>query len=140
MTRCTACRHPERGRIEAELAEGRSQSEVARAFDLDRLAVRRHLLNHVKPAAQEPRVNGHATDDDPLVELVERLRPRGLDGSPAEVREYRLALAAVEARRAAVAPVRPLTESLEWQRLRGAILDALSPYPEARQAVADAIG
>ncbi len=38
------------------------------------------------------------------------------------------------------APVSSFLFSPEWIQLRGTIVDALEPFPEARLAVADALG
>jgi hypothetical protein len=55
-------------------------------------------------------------------------------------REYRLTLEGLAKSENAQAPQVDLTATSEWRRLRTAVLDALGPFPEARQAVADAIG
>jgi hypothetical protein len=54
-------------------------------------------------------------------------------------REYRLALAALEARRAASVSAPAYVDSAEWIDLRTRLLAALQPYPEARLAVAEAL-
>lgn len=68
------------------------------------------------------------------------LRVRALAGNPADTREYRLALAAQLDARHAAPPTRALASEPEWIALRAAILAALAPFADARQAVADAIG
>lgn len=67
------------------------------------------------------------------------LRDQARAGDPAIVREHRLSLAALTARQAALTPDVRYVETPEWIGLRTRILDALGPFPDARQAVADAI-
>ncbi len=48
-------------------------------------------------------------------------------------------MSAQQARQDATAPPVDLVATAEWVALRTAIMQALGPYPEARQAVADAL-
>ena len=134
MTRCTVCTHPERGTIDALIA-AQSARSVASQYGLAARAVQRHAARHraTLPATDAPPA-------DPLDELVHALRARALAGSDPASREYRLALQAQQAARNAAAPTRPLEAEPEWLALRAALVAALAPFPEARQAVADAIG
>lgn len=152
MPRCSVCSRPDAGAINALLGEGRSARSVAVELGLSEDAVQRHAHRHtVRPIVAAPRAAAVSPAavatpgellgaGDPLDELVNALRAQALAGSPAIVHQYRLALAAQADVRHAAPPSRDLTSEPEWRTLRAAILRALEPFPEARQAVADALG
>jgi hypothetical protein len=98
------------------------------------------IAGHARRALVDVRDDAPAAHDaDPLAELVTMLRDKARTGDPAIVREYRLSLAALSARQAALTPEMRYVDTDEWSGLRTRILDALGPFPDARQAVADAI-
>jgi hypothetical protein len=141
---CSICSRSDAGAINALLGEGRSARSVAVERGLSEDAVQRHAHRHVvaqrmapPPARRRARLE---TADDPLDELVAALRVRALAGSPSDTREYRLSLAAQADGRHATPSVRDLASEPEWIALRTSMLAALEPFPEARQAVADALG
>ena len=103
MTRCTVCRHPERGRIDARIAGGESASAIAAEFGLNKMSVSRHLRNHMAEAGSPA--------SSALDELVDALRVRALGGDVGAAREYRLSLQALEASRAATRPASDLLTS-----------------------------
>lgn len=135
---CTVCGHPSIAAIDVELGRRRAARRVAAAFGLSYDALRRHARNHVRT---EP-VPGQATaapGTGALGELVAALRTRALAGDPAGAREYRLALAAQAAEGTSAPPAYDVRTDPEWLRLVAAMVRALRPFPEARQALADAI-
>lgn len=152
MPRCSICSRPDAGAINALLGEGRSARSVAVDLGLSEDAVQRHAHRHVvRPivaapeAAAVPSATAATPGDplaagDPLDELVNALRTQALAGNPAIVHQYRLGLSAQADLRHAAPPTRDLASEPEWRALRAAILQALEPFPEARQAVADAVG
>lgn len=141
---CSVCSRPNAGAINALLAGGRSARSLAAEFGLSHAAMLRHERNHTASrAAPAPSSKSRALPKlvgDPLDELTKALRVRALAGNPADTREYRLALAAQLDARHAVPPSRALETEPEWIELRTKMLTALWPFPEARRAVADAIG
>lgn len=132
---CTICTRSDAAAINALLAEGRSARSLAAEIGLSPRALQRHATHH--GGRTVPTVPESAAD--PLDELVAALRVRALAGNPADTREYRLALAAQSAARHATAARRSLVDEPEWTALRTRLLAALEPFPEARQAVADAL-
>lgn len=137
---CTICAAGVAGEVTAMLEEGRSVAFVARELAVSEDALGRHVRSHrgrgsrtraVAPSDRQP--------SDPLDELVDALRDRALAGDAALAREYRLALAALEARRAAALVVTAYVDTPEWIGLRTRLLAALEPFPDARRAVADAL-
>jgi hypothetical protein len=132
---CTICTLPLAGAINELLRAGRPARAIAAEFDLSYDALTRHARNHVAKRPPVPE-----STDDPLDELVTALRSRALAGNPSDTREYRLALAAQADVRHATPPTRDLASEPEWIALRSIMLRALEPFPDARQAVADALG
>jgi hypothetical protein len=132
---CSVCRLPSAGAINDLLRSGRSATSVAREFTLSDDSVGRHR-HHVPKDAPSPL----PASGDPLDELVSALRVRALAGNPSDTREYRLALAAQADVRHATPPRRDLASEAEWVALRTAMLHALEPFPEARIAIAAALG
>jgi hypothetical protein len=142
---CTICARPDAGAINALLAEGRSARGIAVERGISEDALQRHAKAHAARRAEAPRERraapeAPATTADPIDELVDALRGEALAGNPAIVHQYRLALQAQAELRNGAAPQRDLATEPEWLALRGRILDALVPYPDARIAVATALG
>jgi hypothetical protein len=136
MSRCTVCLDPRLADIDHLLAAGRSGRSLAAEFGIGPDAMRRHVRNHVVPTTT---VDLAASGTDPLAELVDRLRPRALDGSNSgTTREYRLALAAL-AERSAERPAYDVVSDPEWTRLRTVLLEALADEPAVKLKLADAI-
>ena len=134
--RCSICQDSRVADINNLLADGQSARAIGKALGLGHDSINRHRahLNTTLPAGLVPSSGG-----DPLAELVESMRPRALTGeNPGERREYRLALTQLSQKSSERPPYNVLVDP-EWLRLRGILLDALKPYPEARQAVADAL-
>ena len=141
---CSVCSRPDAGAINERLAEGRSARSLAAELGLSHAAMLRHERNHTASrATPAPSGSPHTAPrlvGDPLDELTRALRVRALAGNPADTREYRLALAAQLDAKHATPPSRALEDEPEWIELRTKMLTALWPFPEARRAVADAIG
>lgn len=137
---CSICARPDRGAIDALLGEGRSVRSVAAELGLSEDALGRHAHRHGARQAKAARTPPTSALGDPLDELVGALRTQALAGNPAIVHQYRLALAAQTDVRHAAPPTRDLASEPEWLALRTKMLAALEPFPEARLAVAEAIG
>jgi transposase-like protein len=133
---CSICGLGGVGAVNEALAQGQSVARVARDFDLSPDALLRHARSHLRSADPHAHAPAHA---DPLDELVTALRERALAGDPAISREYRLGLLAQQAAARASAPTRDLASEPEWIALRTRVLEALEPYPDARQAIAAAL-
>lgn len=149
--RCTVCAHPERRAIDKALAIGQETvRDIAGRTGLSRMALWRHKDDHL-PArlakAQE------ATDVRAALDVVQQLK--AINAASLEVlaqaREQKrggLVLFAVDriqkqielqAKLLGELDDRPTINVLvapEWLTLRAALFQALSPYPEARLAVA----
>jgi len=153
---CSICTHAQREEIDRALAAGRTANTVLSSqFAVTEQALRRHKEKHL-PAqlvkAQEAREVAQADD---LLAQVKRLQivTMNILRIAYDAQDLRTALQAVgqarqnlelvgrivgelEAERVQVAV---LVQSPDWQRVRGVILDALAPYPDARLAVVEAL-
>lgn len=153
---CTICTHPQREAIDRALAAGtESNVAIAAKFGVTERSLRRHAETHLPKAlvkAQEAREVAQADD---LLAQVKRLQivTMNILRIAYDAQDLRTALQAVgqarqnlelvgrivgelEAERVQVAV---LVQSPDWQRVRGMILDALAPYPDARLAVVEAL-
>lgn len=153
---CTICTHPQRAELDAALAIGtESNRALAAKYGVTERSLRRHAESHL-PAqlvkAQEAREVAQADD---LLAQVQGLQGRTLAilKTAEEQADLRTALAAIREARGNLELLGKLagqlheqelriavvTASPDWLRLRGAILLALDPYPDARLAVVGAL-
>lgn len=156
MTRCAVCNHPKREAFEKALAlERTTAAEVARTVGCNRSAVTRHLKNHLLPELRQS-YQANAEPDlkniDVLAEMKElygRMKQHLTDaeegddwqavrGFHAEARKD-LELLAKLLGELQSGPVVNITVSPEWLTLRAVVIAALSPYPDAAQAVSRAL-
>ncbi len=152
---CTVCEHPDHDRIDEQLVGGGSFRAVARRFHLGRDALRRHNAAHLAPSLVAASAQ---SEEDRLAGLLERLERlfRRVDAvmSAGETsRKPALVLAAAKEARAVLETIGRvsgvsrespqvvvnLLASEDWLRVRGAVMTALGPYPDAARAVAEAL-
>lgn len=150
---CTCCQHAQRRTLDAALVGGASIDSVAAAHGVSRDAAARHRARHIPAAlARAKQRAGEAADDDLLGQVV-AIRARAealLDRAEAEG-DIPAATGALRELRRTVELLGKVTGELAaatgpktvnilavegWPELRDAILSALAPYAEARQAVA----
>ena len=147
---CSVCAHASLHAINKALVAGGSLRDIAGQFRLSKSAVERHQAEHLpKLLTQAQQAEGTAHALDVLQQL------RSINGAALSVlRDARnagdgdLALKAVDrifrqielqAKLLGELDERPVINVLlspEWQQLRGQIVAALAPFPEARVAVA----
>jgi len=150
---CTICGHVERHSIEAAIIAGVSYRDIARQFGVSKDAVARHATGHLPPVlvrAKEEAESDGALDLHRQLKMINIIAISVL----AEARVARngdLALRAIDrierqltlqAKLLGELDERPVVNVLvtpEWAALRGRIVAALAPYPEARLAVAEAL-
>lgn len=153
---CTVCTHPDRATIDETLVVGqRSYGALATDYGLTRASLSRHREAHVSEALKavvvERAKDGPRSALERLEALLERVE-RVLTTAE-EAGQATTALAAAREIRSGLEMVARITgelnerpqvvfavlQSQEWQQLRGVLLEALRPYPEAGQAVAAAL-
>jgi hypothetical protein len=166
--RCKACHHPQRGRIEMQLANGVSMVKVARQFEgLTKWGLSRHFRLHVSPARKD-KLRVGASDLKVDLDTLKRAESESLLQNLIAERARLQRIADLcegvgnfqDATRASTAVVRVLelvakylgelktgstsvTQNFllapDWVNLRRAIATALRPFPEAQRAVLEAV-
>lgn len=149
---CTVCTHPDRAAIDAALVSGESAAALAARYRTKsaRMALQRHRAEHLPTTLQRAQ---EATDVRQALDVVQQLKAinhasLAILAEARTLRDGDLALKAVDriqkqielqAKLLGELDDRPQINLLvapEWLQLRGMLLLALQPYPEARSAVA----
>lgn len=155
---CTVCTHADVDQINAMLLGKTTFAKVAVKFSLSKDAVRRHNDNHLGEVlaalkeSQRAEAGGDSTSAlvrleelyERTNELLEQAQHAGNGGQVLQaVREARATLESIAKITGELNDKPQLTINLaaspEWMQLQGVLLAALSPFPDARLAVADAI-
>jgi hypothetical protein len=151
--KCTICSHAEAEAINQELIKGTPYRTIADRFNVSKAALIRHKEKHLPVALTQAQAAQEATQADSLLDQIEALRRKAVSLlSQAEAAgDLRTALAGIGQARGCLellAKVRGelaqegavnITISAEWVELRAVILQALEPYPEAKQKLVAAI-
>lgn len=151
---CTVCTHPEHSNINAALVTGASYRDIAAQYGLVHASIARHAATHL-PAqlAHAQHVEEVASASGLLLQiqslqseaaaLLERAKTTGDIRAAAAVLaqqgRFIELLAKVEGQLQGDGPTVNVLVSQDWQRIRGVIVAALAPHPEARIAVAAAL-
>ena len=152
---CTVCAHPERAAIDRAMVADEAFRHIASRFGTSTTALQRHKSDHLPLRLVQARDAREVTQAD---SLLDRLLDLGRQTSEfldeaRRAKDHALALKAItRAERQLELQARLLGElqdgqavnillaSPEWLTLRTGILRALQPYPDARLAVAEALG
>jgi hypothetical protein len=150
---CTVCQHEDAVLInEALVIEGRSNRAITRQFGLSKDAVRRHR-EHIPELLVQASKAEEVAQADGLLERVEALQARTLAILEAteETQDHRTALAAIREARGNLELIGEVTKELnrtpqlnlevhaEFLEVRALIVEALEPFPAARDAVLRAL-
>lgn len=148
---CTVCGHEKRAQIDHALAEGIPNRRIATQYSLSEASVRRHHHSHLPVTLVKAHEVEEVARADELLGRVETLQARTLAILEAaeETGELRTALAAIREARGNVELLAKLLGELDERpqvnvvlihaQVRDAIVRALTPYGEARLAVANAL-
>ena len=151
--RSTVERHPERSRIEAALRAGTPATHVAEQFNLSRQAVSRHRVKlAARPAGPADAGDGERAAVrrqlmqlfNETTELMTKAKdanaPRAFLAAAGEARKLLNAIDKLMGRLDA-APAAPadVAGNVNTEEMQAVIMAALSPFAEARQAVAKAL-
>ncbi len=152
--RCTVCAHPQLGAIDRALVDGQPAPMVAAIYrELSDDAVRRHKEAHLPERLSKARDIHEMLEADDLLGQVRTLQRQALAilAKASTTGDLRTALGAIGQARGNLELLAKLLGELretpvvnvvvlpEWIALQALILQALEPYPEARQAVAAAL-
>ena len=147
--RCTVCSHDRVAAIDRALVAGRPIRGIARTFGVGEDAVGRHRA-HLPKTLVKARAVAETVRAEELLAEATALHAKAWELlHEAEAKDdQRTALTAVREIRGCLEllakllgelddlPLVTLVTAPEWLAVRGTLLDALDPYPEARTAVA----
>jgi hypothetical protein len=149
---CSICSHEDREEINRDLLAGETLRDMARRYATSKDALarhREHLPVHLTKASEAQ----EAAQADNLLEQVKSLQGRALvilDKAEASG-DLRTALSAIREARGNLELLAKLLGELqqegtvnvlvapEWLSLRAVVVEALAPYPQAREAVLGAL-
>ena len=152
--KCTICIHPEREQIDRDLLAGVSLRNIAERCSVSTTALHRHKNGgHIARALTQAREVEEVARADTLLDQVHALldKARSLTDQAEVAGDLRTALAGIREVRGVLelmakvtgeiqaGPVVGIIMSPEWTAIRTAILQALEPHPDARQAVLHAL-
>src|SRR5215212_3371699 len=151
--RCTICSHEHRDAMEDAFIAGQAKRRIASQHGVSERAVRYHMREHLPALLALARDAERAARADSLFDRMEALQSRTLAILEAVegTNEHGTALAAIrEARRnfSLIGEVsRELDRSrtinleltVEWQEVKAVLVNTLASYPEAQQAVFNAL-
>jgi hypothetical protein len=154
--KCSICGHAKLEEINAALIESRNITEIAKRFAVSHDALLRHRQSHIPAGLTKAHEAQESAKADTLLHqvvslrdtalriLVQAERAGDLRAALQGIKEARgclelLARLQGELQQQTLIQVGVLVQSPEWTGLRAAIVSALEPFPEARQAVAAAI-
>ncbi len=150
---CTICRHPEREAINAALIAGDPFRNIAERTGTSVGALTRHKAEHLPVTLAKATEAKETALADDLLAQVKALRNKAISilQKAEEAGDLRTALLGIREARSCVelllevegelnrTPTINILVAPEWVAVRGALLRALAPYPEARTAVAVAL-
>lgn len=153
---CKVCAHPDRAEIEAAIVGGLSNVQAGKRWGVSKDSIRRHKDGHLSPALRAVAAGRETAGAVKALDRLEALYAQAssvLEAANSEGKAS-LSLAAIKELRGIVELLARLTGELderptvqvlnvaaspEWDALRGVVLGALRPYPEAGRAVALAL-
>ncbi len=147
---CSICVHPERVAIEREIAATTSAQKISALFRVSPDAVQRHKAEHIAVVVQKAR---NDAEDMRGLDVLAQLRAINAASlqilhQARQAQDPQTALKAIDRIQRQIElqakllgdlderPLVNLVVSPEWVQVRATLISALTPYPEARLAVA----
>ncbi len=151
--RCTVCQHPDIDQINQRLVAGGTARKLADEFGLNYGAIQNHRKKHLPKLLVKAQAVKDQNAADELLSQVRDIYERALNimERADSDQKYQPAVSALKEARNSLELIGKLIGQLktgtevnitynnEFIAVRGAIYDALLPYPEARQAVVHAL-
>lgn len=149
---CTLCNHPERDAVDLALLAGEPYRRIASQFGVSEASIRRHK-DHLPGTLARAHEAAEAVSAGTLLDRLKGLHDetRAILKETREAKNHDLSLKALarlekqlELEGRLLGELKEGTtvhiySSPEWVTLRGVIVTALLPYPDASQAVARAL-
>ncbi len=149
---CSICVHPKLQEIDRALVEGKqSQRALAREFNITKTAINRHFLHHLPAELAKSQEAKEVIEADNNIDrlLVLQKEVQKILEAAKEARTWHICLEAVrEAARlielsskisGELRPEFSVILSPQFITIQTAIIEALSPFPEARSKVVEAL-
>jgi hypothetical protein len=147
---CSICSHEHRDAMEDAFIAGQAKRRIASQHGVTERAVRYHMREHLPALLALARDAERAARADSLLDRLEALQSQTLAILDAS-EDQRTALAAIaQARRNLEligeirkeldrTPTLNLELTVEWQEVKAVLVNTLASYPEAQQAVFNAL-
>ncbi len=150
---CSVCGHEKRAEINEALLADEPYRHIASRFGTSTGALQRHRADHLPVHLVKAQDAAEVAHADNLLEQVKSLQARALTilGKAEQAGDLRTALTGVREARACLELLAKLSGELqqegtvnvlvapEWLTMRHTITMALEPYPQAREAVLEAL-
>jgi hypothetical protein len=147
---CSICGHEHRDAMEDAFIVGQAKRRIASQHGVTERAVRYHMREHLPALLALARDAERAARADTLLDRMEALQSQTLAILDAP-EDQRTALAAIAQARRNLELIGEVTRELdragtinleltvEWQEVKAVLVNALASYPEAQQAVFNAL-
>ena len=147
---CSICSHEHRDAMEDAFIAGQAKRRIASQHGVSERAVRYHMREHLPALLALARDAERAARADSLLDRMEALQSQTLAILDAP-EDQRTALAAIAQARRNLELIAELTQELdragtinleltvEWQEVKAVLVNTLASYPEAQQAVFNAL-
>jgi hypothetical protein len=147
---CSICSHEHRDAMEDAFIVGQAKRRIASQHGVSERAVRYHMREHLPALLALARDAERAARADTLLDRMEALQRQTLAILDAP-EDQRTALAAIAQARRNLELIAEITEqldrrgtvnlelSVEWQEVKAVLVNTLASYPEAQQAVFNAL-
>ena len=151
---CTICVHSQRAEIEAALIAGEGYRTIADRWSVSKTALIRHKTDHISAYLAKANEAETASQADDLLAKVATIEAEAkrIAKKAEDAGDLRTAMSGIRELARLVELLAKLRGELnesqtinvlitaEWHHIRAIVLDALSAYPHARVAVAEALG
>ena len=147
---CSICSHEHRDTMEDAFIVGQAKRRIASQHGVSERAVRYHMREHLPALLALARDAERAARADSLLDRMEALQSQTLAILDAP-EDQRTALAAIAQARRNLELIGEVTRELdragtinleltvEWQEVKAVLVNTLASYPEAQQAVFNAL-
>jgi hypothetical protein len=147
---CSICSHEHRDAMEDAFIVGQAKRRIASQHGVSERAVRYHMREHLPALLALARDAERAARADSLLDRIEYLQSQTLVILDAP-EDQRTALAAIAQARRNLELIGEVTKELdragtinleltvEWQEVKAVLVNTLASYPEAQQAVFNAL-
>src|SRR5215204_3572923 len=147
---CSICSHEHRDAMEDAFIAGQAKRRIASQHGVTERAVRYHMREHLPALLALARDAERAARADTLLDRMEVLQSQTLAILDAP-EDQRTALAAIAQARRNLELIGEVTRELdrastinleltvEWQEVKAVLVNTLASYPEAQQAVCNAL-